>query len=104
MTFCLKMFTTRLISLENIQWWIVAQRNRKRSNNILSRSYKQFNRPIIGCATHIVQNAVETGADLLPVDIEGISTGRIEKIIRDVKNNVASSFTCNRKCRNYLNL
>lgn len=47
---------------------------RKGKNNVLYKLEKKLNRKVIGvgCAAHIVHNAVQTAADVLPVDIQGI--------------------------------
>ena len=50
--------------------------NRKGDNNIFSEIKNKLPLKIlgVGCAAHIVNNAINTAADLLPVDIESIVT------------------------------
>lgn len=47
---------------------------RKGVNNIFTKLSEHLNQKIIGvgCAAHIVHNAIQTAADLLPVDLENI--------------------------------
>ena len=47
---------------------------RKGTNNIFAKLEKKFKRKIIGvgCAAHIIHNAIQTACDLLPVNIENM--------------------------------
>ena len=47
---------------------------RKGTNNVYAKLKDQLQKPIIGvgCAAHIVHNTIQTAADQLPIDIEGI--------------------------------
>ncbi|KAG8234289.1 hypothetical protein J437_LFUL015014 [Ladona fulva] len=47
---------------------------RRGTNNIFYKLNENLNQNIIGvgCAAHIIHNAIQTGADLLPVDVENI--------------------------------
>ena len=47
---------------------------RRGTNNIFYKLNKNLNQNIIGvgCAAHIIHNAIQTAADLLPVDVENI--------------------------------
>jgi hypothetical protein len=47
---------------------------RKGLNNVFAKMCTQRDRTIIGigCAAHILHNAMQTAADLLPIDVESI--------------------------------
>lgn len=47
---------------------------RKSLNNIFAKLQNHLNRKLIGigCAAHILNNAMQTAADMLPIDLEGI--------------------------------
>ncbi|CAH0563076.1 unnamed protein product [Brassicogethes aeneus] len=48
--------------------------SRKGENNIFNRLKNELNQDLIGvgCAAHIIHNAIQTATDLLPMEIEGI--------------------------------
>lgn len=49
-------------------------KERRGTNNVYNKLIKYLNKKIIGvgCAAHIIHNAIQTAADLLPIDVENI--------------------------------